>query len=195
VARLILIRHGQSTFNADGRLQGQLDPGLSERGREEAAALAPLLARLGADRVVASDLARARETAQLLGFGAATPDARWRELDLGEWSGRHAADVRAEVGDAYREWRAGRITPPRAETQEALAARAGAAARELLAAGGTSLVFTHGGPIRAVCGELLGAPISRFAGLANGSATVLESASEAVRLVAYNLGGAGVEDL
>jgi broad specificity phosphatase PhoE len=196
VARLILVRHGQSTFNAEGRLQGQLDPGLSERGRQEALALAPLLGRVRADRVASSDLARARETAELLGFGAATFDERWRELDLGDWSGRLAADVRAEVGDdAYAEWRAGRSTPPGAETHESMAARVAAAGRELLDAGGTTLAFTHGGPIRALCAELLGAPITRFAGLGNGSVTILESAAAGARLVAYNLGGAGGEDL
>src|SRR5215207_10303612 len=68
--RLILVRHGESTWNAEERLQGQLDPPLSERGREQALELKALIEKLGIsnDRVICSDLGRARETADLLGL-------------------------------------------------------------------------------------------------------------------------------
>src|SRR3954451_4742886 len=64
--RLILVRHGESVWNAEERLQGQLDPPLSERGRRQSRALAATLDGLPGDRVICSDLARARETAELL---------------------------------------------------------------------------------------------------------------------------------
>ena len=66
--RLILVRHGESTWNAEELLQGQLDPPLSERGREQSRALAGMLDGVPDDRIVCSDLGRARETADLLGL-------------------------------------------------------------------------------------------------------------------------------
>src|SRR5919106_799551 len=83
--RLILVRHGESTWNSEERLQGQLDPPLSDRGREQARALAPILEALPEERIVCSDLARARETAELLGLSPGRFDERWREIDVGEW--------------------------------------------------------------------------------------------------------------
>src|SRR4051812_31723246 len=105
---LILVRHGESTWNADHRLQGQLDPPLSEAGRAQTVELRPLVERIGIapDRVIASDLTRARETAALLGLAPARVDARWREIDVGEWGGRTAAEVDAE-SDELTNWRGG----------------------------------------------------------------------------------------
>ena len=94
-ARLILVRHGQSTYNAQLRLQGQADPPLSEAGREEARALAGALPPFA--QVVTSDLVRASETAALLGYPDATRDPRWREIDIGEWQGRSLADFPDET--------------------------------------------------------------------------------------------------
>src|SRR5215218_1994878 len=94
--RLILVRHGESTWNAEERLQGQLDPPLSERGRDQSRALAGVLDGMPDDRVVCSDLGRARETAELLGLRPARLDARWREIDVGEWGGRTAAEIDAQ---------------------------------------------------------------------------------------------------
>ena len=74
-ARLILVRHGQSTHNAQARLQGQADPPLSEAGRAEAQLLRPRFTDFQPERVITSDLRRASETAALLGYpgGAARP--------------------------------------------------------------------------------------------------------------------------
>src|SRR5688572_11611088 len=58
--RLILVRHGESTWNAEHRLQGQLDPPLSDLGRDQARALQPILDVVPEERIVSSDLARAR---------------------------------------------------------------------------------------------------------------------------------------
>ena len=168
-ARLVLVRHGQSTWNAEGRLQGQADPPLSESGREEARALAPHLAGFPAERVVTSDLRRARETAALLGHDGARRDPRWREIDVGAWSGRSLDELPrgAEVS-----WRAGPLVPPGGESWGALTARVRGAAEELAAAGGAWLVVAHGGVIRALVGELAGVDPTRLAGPANASVTV-----------------------
>src|SRR5919202_2257529 len=103
-ARLVLVRHGQSVWNADGLLQGQADPPLSPAGRAEAAALAPYLRGFPADRVRSSDLRRAVETAALAGHADPVLDPRLREIDVGEWAGRPLAELPrgSEVS-----WRAG----------------------------------------------------------------------------------------
>src|SRR5919206_3871545 len=87
--RLLIVRHGESTWNAEERLQGQLDPPLSERGREQARALGAAVDLTGfpPERIVCSDLTRARETAELLGVAPGRYDERWREIDIGEWGG------------------------------------------------------------------------------------------------------------
>ena len=86
----LLIRHAESTWNAAGRWQGQADPPLSELGRRQALQLARELAVEPVDCVIASDLARANETAAILaevwGLGARL-DPRLRELDVGAWAG------------------------------------------------------------------------------------------------------------
>src|SRR4051794_2315935 len=142
-ARLVLVRHGQSTYNAQRRLQGQANPPLSDAGRAEARALRAALPPF--ERVVTSDLARASETAALLGYPDARRDARWREIDLGEWAGRSLDDF--DERDAA--WRGGALNPPGGETWAQFAARVGGAVDALVAAGATWLVVCHGGAVRA----------------------------------------------
>ena len=177
--RLVLIRHGQSTWNADGLLQGQADPPLSEEGRQEAAALASIGARFAADRVVCSDMRRARETAALVGHPAPRVDPRWREIGVGEWAGRKLADL---PGGSTAAWRGGPIVGPGGESWESLSARVTDALGELQGAGGSWLVICHGGAIRAAVAALTGADPRRMGGPGNASVTVL---SPLGRLFAY----------
>jgi broad specificity phosphatase PhoE len=170
---LILVRHGQSTWNASARLQGQADPPLSDAGRRDAEALAPLLASFPGERVVCSDLQRARETAALLGHPDATPDARWREIDVGEWQGRPLADFPPGPEPA---WRGGPLVPPGGEPWPAMVARVGGAVDELMARGGPWLAVCHGGVVRAAVAHLAGVDAQRLSGPANGSVTVLNPA-------------------
>lgn len=89
-ARFVLIRHAQSAWNAAGRWQGHGDPSLSDEGRRQAAGLARALEEQGIELLVASDLARAAETAAILGAAWGLEpvcDARFRELDVGAWTG------------------------------------------------------------------------------------------------------------
>jgi broad specificity phosphatase PhoE len=180
-ARLILVRHGQSTYNAQARLQGQADPPLSEAGRREAELLRPALARLEADRVVTSDLRRARETAELLGYPDARPDARFREIDVGAWAGRRLAEFPSGSEPA---WRGGSLKAPDGESWDELQARVGAAVDELIAAGGSWLVVCHGGVVRAALSHVTGADPQRVAGPANASVTIVRAQSPP-RLEAY----------
>jgi glucosyl-3-phosphoglycerate phosphatase len=156
--QLFLVRHGESTWNAEHRLQGQLDPPLSPTGREQAAELRPLVEALGipAERVVCSDLTRARETAEILGLHPARFDTAWREIDIGEWGGRIASDIDGQ-SDELTNWRGGTRTAPDGETWDAFTARVSGAADALLAAGGPWLVVCHGGCIRVTTSHFTGA--------------------------------------
>jgi broad specificity phosphatase PhoE len=169
--RLLLVRHGESTWNARGIWQGQADPPLSALGERQAAAAAAALTH----RVVAihtSDLARARRTAELLAVGLALPseavrvDARLRERDAAAWSGL----TRAEIEERWPGWLAARRTPPGWETDDALVTRTVAALRDLVAdppeGDGIVVVVTHGGNVR-VFERQLGAgpePLPNLAG-------------------------------
>ena len=148
--RLLLVRHGESTWNVAGRWQGHADPPLSELGERQAAAAAAALSD-PPDAVWTSDLVRARRTAQLLAGPhglAVRADARLRERDVGEWSGL----TRAEIEERWPGWLAARRSPDGFEGDEPLAGRALEALRDIAAAAPevTVIVVTHGGVIRTI---------------------------------------------
>jgi len=171
--RLVLIRHGESTWNAEERLQGQLDPPLSERGREQSRALAGMVDGLPAERIVCSDLGRARQTAELMGLAPGRFDPRWREIDVGSWAGRTAAEIDAE-GSELTNWRGGPRTAPDGEPWDAFAQRVSGAVDELIAAGGSWLVVCHGGCIRVAVAHVTGADRLHLGSPPNASRTVFE---------------------
>jgi broad specificity phosphatase PhoE len=149
--RVLLIRHGQSTWNADGRWQGHADPPLSELGEAQATAAAEHVA--GVDVVISSDLERARRTAEILaaavgGPGAVVVEPRLRERDAGEWTGL----TRIQIEAAWPGYLDGGRRPPRFEDADAVAARALAALEELHRAhtGRVVLAVAHGGVIRSL---------------------------------------------
>jgi len=160
VRRLLLLRHGQSAWNAAGRWQGWADPPLSELGRRQAAAAVTRLRDHGFDAVVSSDLMRARESADVLaaGLGLAAPevDADLRERDIGAWTGCTTAEILERWPGQLEAWRDGKLTaPPGGESHARLVERVTRAV-ERLAATDTAgsdrasavLVVTHGGVIR-----------------------------------------------
>jgi glucosyl-3-phosphoglycerate phosphatase len=172
--RLILLRHGESAWNAEGRMQGTADPPLSEAGSADARALAALVDGLRPDAVVSSDLLRARQTAEALGLGDALRDPRWREAGLGRWTGRLAAEVVAEEGTAHAAWLEGSGAPPGGEAFPDTCARVEAAIGELAASGvERALVVTHGGPIRAACATVARLPRSGLVAVPTASLTEL----------------------
>ena len=122
--RLLLVRHGESTWNAEHRLQGQADPPLSELGREQAEALLPFLDGIP-DRRLSSDLTRAVQTAELLGLAGAPTDPRWREIDIGDVGRLHARRARPRAGGGL----AARRATSRRETFAELQARVGGGGR------------------------------------------------------------------
>ena len=180
-ARLILVRHGQSTHNAAARLQGQSDPELSETGRAEAQLLRSLFTGFAPERVITSDLRRATETAAIIGFPDARRDARFREIDVGSWAGRPLSEFPDETATA---WRGGHLHADDGESWSDLQARVGGALDELLAAGDTWVIVCHGGVVRAALSHVTGADPQRVAGPANASVTIVR-AGDPPRLEAY----------
>lgn len=188
--RLILVRHGETEWNALRRLQGQTDIALSDHGRGQARALAPLVATLAPDLALTSDLRRAAETAALLGYGQAHPTPDLREQSLGEWSGRDIADLLADAPQDYRDWRAGRLTPPGGETWEMFRARVVHALTGAIAGcSQTALAVCHGGVIRAALDGLIGLAPSRIIPVGPASLTILAQDGPDIRLEAFNVAG------
>ena len=155
--RLLLVRHGQSTWNAAGRWQGWADPPLSPLGAQQARQAALALPPLGITAVASSDLARARRTAEILaralGTDVAEVDPALREYDVGDWCGLTRPEIEARWPGLIAEWHAGRLAAtPGGETRRAFVERGMAALTRLAAAepGRQLLVVTHGGLVRAV---------------------------------------------
>lgn len=151
---LLLVRHGETDWNRDQRWQGHSDTPLNERGRQQARALAETIDR--PDHIYASDLARARETAEILGsrFGVAVElDVRLRERGFGAWEGLTSGEIEASFAAEHSRWRAGEgAGAPDAEAFEDFAARVRSFVEEVLSRHGDEivLVVAHGGTIRAI---------------------------------------------
>jgi broad specificity phosphatase PhoE len=151
--RLLLVRHGESTWNAVSRWQGQADPPLSPFGERQAEDAAARLAEIATiEAVWASNLVRARRTgdliAQYLGIADVREEPRLRERDVGAWSGL----TRGEIEERWPGYLAARRSPPDFEGDDELLARAraGLAATVDGSGPGDVLVVTHGGVIRTI---------------------------------------------
>jgi probable phosphoglycerate mutase len=154
MARLILVRHGESTWNATGRWQGWADPPLSDLGRAQAEAAAPAAAPV--DAVVSSDLQRALETASIMAAvleleGDVRVEPGLRERDVGDFTGLTRAEIEERWPGVLAQGNASISRDARfGETVEALAERVDAALRGLASefAGQRVVVVTHGGVVR-----------------------------------------------
>jgi broad specificity phosphatase PhoE len=160
--RILLVRHGQSEWNAEGRWQGQADAPLSDLGRLQAREAAQAVGAV--DAVWASDLQRAVETATIIaetiGVGPVVVDPDLRERDAGEYSGL----TRGEIEVRFPGYLADGRRPPSWEPDDHLLARALRALHRIAGEvpGGDVLVITHGGLIY-VLEEHLGAEFAKIA--------------------------------
>ena len=187
--RLVLVRHGESVWNVERRVQGHECRGLTDVGHTQAARTGAALARqLAADedgdapvRLVTSDLGRCRDTAAPIAAAlgvAAHVDATLRERSFGRWEGMTRAELEADDADRYARWRTGAdvIAEVGGESDATLRTRAAAAFSRLLGdddAGGTVVAVTHGGTIWYGLHALLGLDAYRFGQVRNASVSEL----------------------
>ncbi len=161
--RFLLVRHGESTYNAEGRIQGQQDAPLSERGRQQAERIGERLRTYQFDACYASDLSRAADTARAI--MRHHPDVPFafttllREIKFGIFEGRIMPEIAEMYPEEYAQWMENRraFVPPGAESGDVLSARAGEALHWLQERGhrGTVLVVAHGAILNAFLGQFL----------------------------------------
>jgi 2,3-bisphosphoglycerate-dependent phosphoglycerate mutase len=162
---LLLVRHGQSTWNHEHRIQGQLDPPLSAEGRRQAAQLGGRLAGRQFAGFYSSDLKRAIETSRLIGKAVGiepSPLAELREIYLGEWEGLQTEDLAVRFPQAWAAWaeEPNWDLVPGGEGSAAFEARVGAALDTIFDRHreGDVLVVTHGGVIQVALHRVVGRP-------------------------------------
>jgi len=181
--RVVLWRHGQTDWNVENRFQGHSDIPLNKVGHYQASEAAQVLAALRPDRIIASDLIRAQETAAAL---AALTDItveinpNLRETDGGLWEGKLASENRATHGELFANWYEGGDEPAgvTGERRSDVAKRAVAVIeKETTNFSGTIVFVTHGGTVRSVLGSILKLPIAQWGvigGLSNACWSILE---------------------
>ena len=157
---ILFIRHAKTDMA--GRFCGHADPGLNEEGRAHAAALAAKLAAAPIVRMYASDLRRARETAEVLASGRGLPvepRAALREIGFGQWEGRRWAEIEALDPEYAEAWMAGypHLPAPMGESFAAFTARVEKEIYSIIENHrGLTAVITHAGVLRVVLTKLLG---------------------------------------
>lgn len=167
VTTILLARHGESDWNSSNQWQGFADRPLTELGRQQATELARRLADTELDAVYASDLQRARDTAEIVARSKGlevetTPDLR--EVDVGSWAGLTRVEAEARFPDAYARWLRGGEGWEDGETYHELSERVLSAIQRIAGEndGGRVLVVAHGGTIRAVHAAALGLDIHTY---------------------------------
>src|SRR5258706_2239230 len=154
---LYLARHGETSWNQARRWQGWTDVPLNETGESQASVLAAKVTGLGVDRIVASDLTRARQTAEIvaraLSLGPVVADADLRERGFGCFEGFTPEECEARYPDEWHRYRADGSLPPGAEPYDQVTERMLRGVRRAVhtepASDRAVLVVTHGSALRA----------------------------------------------
>ncbi len=175
VRRLVMLRHGQTEFNAGSRMQGQLDTDLTDLGRAQAVAAAEVLAKRQPLLIVSSDLRRAYDTAISLGERSGMPvrvDTRLRETHLGDWQGLTHTQVDDIAPGARQAWRDDATWAPHGgESRIDVADRSRPLVAEIVAGepewGADEperpvVLVAHGGLIAALTAALLDLPVDSW---------------------------------
>ncbi len=200
---LVLLRHGQTDYNADNRMQGHVDSKLTSEGLAQSASVAPQVARLTPQRLMSSDLSRATGTAEVVAEACGLSveiDPRLRETHLGEWQGRTVVDIESEWPGAIATWRQNPgWAPPGGESRLEVVRRCTPVVDQLddeLADDGdaaTAVLVAHGGMIAGLVCGLLAMPIEAWpaiggVGNCRWAALARRPDHPRWRLVGYNVG-------
>ena len=167
--RLVLVRHGRTAWNAEGRFQGQADPSLDTIGWEQARRTAAAVAELRPAAIVSSDLRRAHQTAVMLGAACGlipSTDRNLRELALGAWEGLGRDEAADRFPAEYAAWAAGvDVRRGGGETQAEAGARVAAALIRFLwraRSGSTVVAVSHGLALQGAMGVLVAGGLVRL---------------------------------
>jgi len=159
--RLLLVRHGETAWNATGRFQGQMDTDLNTAGQRQAVAVAERLASEEIHAIYASDLRRAYDTAV-----AISARHRLREINFGAWQGLTYVQMQEQDSERLAAWNADRANrcPPGGESLSQVAKRLSLLLDEvcLQYVDQTVVLVSHGGTVRLVLCLLLGHPLSAY---------------------------------
>lgn len=168
---ILLVRHGETPWNREGRYQGRTDIPLSETGQAQVRALGLRLAHLPIHRAYASPLSRAKNTAEAILAGRETPlwlEAGLLEISHGEWEGKLATEVELSHAEMFGVWRTspGRHSPagPGAETLGDVETRAWQVLEKAcrdLGENETALIAAHDAVNRVLLCRVLGIPLER----------------------------------
>ncbi|MDX2086494.1 MAG: histidine phosphatase family protein [Kofleriaceae bacterium] len=166
--RILLTRHGETAWNALGKLQGHTDIELNDAGRGQARALADSLCSLEVDAVWTSDLSRARQTGEIiasaLGLAAPTVEPDLRERRFGVFEGLTRDECATKHPEAWQAWLARTAAPPGGEERELATARLSRALTKIAThVAGTAIVVSHGGVMRLWLMEILGTTVPQIA--------------------------------
>lgn len=166
---LIAVRHGETDFNAERRMQGHLDVPLSVTGRVQAQAAAARLADEPIDKIYSSDLQRALETARIIREGREielVTDLRLREFHMGTFQGMTLSEAREKHGDAWERFfiHDADFALPGGQSRNQKQVEIASFMEEVVRsqAGGRMLVVTHGGILIAMLRHVLGIPASHY---------------------------------
>jgi probable phosphoglycerate mutase len=193
--RLYLIRHGESTWNAERRIQGQADPPLSARGHRQAARLAERLRPLPLAAIYASSQQRACQTAEHIARGhdvSVVPRDDLREVCVGIFEGFTAEELEAQHPEKWARWQAEvwRYAIPGAETQDDFQRRIWQAMSEIRTRhpGEHVAVVTHGGVISMYLSTLLEIDIWQWSRFSQGNTAlnIVEVSDGRARIVCLN---------
>ena len=177
MARLVLVRHGETEWSATGKHTSMTDVPLLDTGRRDAERLRERLAGREFALVLTSPRARARDTAALAGLGEAQVDEDLVEFDYGEYEGLTTPEIREER-PGWSVWADG---APGGETAEQVGARADRVIERAVAAGGDVALFAHGHLLRVLAARWIGLPASYGGHLALDTGSVCELGFERER--------------
>jgi alpha-ribazole phosphatase/probable phosphoglycerate mutase len=193
--RVYLLRHAETTWNAEGRLQGHLDAPLSERGRQQLDGLTRALRAVPLAALYSSPLSRARVCAEAIGAACGLVvqlvDA-FREMDQGEWEGRLVDEVVAADGARVQAWwdAPHEVQVPGGESLQQLQTRALRRFEDITTRhhGETVAIMAHGGVNKVILLAVLGAPLSHHGRIrqANACINIIEVNGETRRVVLLN---------
>jgi broad specificity phosphatase PhoE len=196
MALFYFLRHGETAWNAEGRLCGSTDVPLSDVGRHQAQALARRMQPILVEALYSSPLGRALETARVIGHAIAREpvvDNRLVELNYGAWEGRTFEEIKREAPAVYQAWDAdpGSLAPPQGETGAHLIERVTPFLAEVARKhpAGNVVVVCHKTVTRLLACHITGAPLAEYRRripMENAALNAFETVDGNWRVVALN---------